>query len=268
MPETAQAGFILCDKPAGITSHDVVARVRRELGLRVGHAGTLDPFATGLLVVLVGRATRLQRYVLGRSKTYVATARLGWRSSTGDSDGELTETGNRPERLVLPTGLISQRVPMTSAVRVDGERLFKKAQRGEQIETPIRDVFVERADLLERTESTATFEIVCSSGTYVRTLIEELGDAYCEFLRRTAVGDLKLSDASERVRPVEGLVDFLPAIELDPEAAQLVRNGVKIEPPRDSPAPWDEPVRLMCEERLVAVARLTDGLLKTEVVLP
>lgn len=268
MPEAAQAGFILCDKPAGVTSHDVVARVRRELGLRVGHAGTLDPFATGLLVLLVGRATRLQRYVLGQSKTYLATARLGWRSSTGDSYGELTETGNRPERLVLPVGVISQRVPMTSAVRVDGERLYKKAQRGEEVETPVREVFVEFADLLERTEDTATFEIHCSSGTYVRTLIEELGDAYCESLCRTAVGDLKLSDASERVLPVEELVAYLPAIELAPDAARLVRNGIKVEPPETAAVPLDKPLRLMCEERLVAVARIADGLLRTEVVLP
>ena len=145
-----------------------MARVRRELGVRVGHAGTLDPFATGLLVVLLGPATRLQRYVLGQSKTYVATARLGWRSTTGDPDGELTETGVIPDRLELPTGVISQRVPMTSAVRVDGERLYKKAQRGEEVETPLREVFVERADLLERTDATATFEIRCSSGTYVQ----------------------------------------------------------------------------------------------------
>jgi tRNA pseudouridine55 synthase len=245
-----------------------VARVRRELGVRVGHAGTLDPFATGLLVVLVGRATRLQRYVLGQSKTYVATARLGWRSSTGDPDGELTETGVVPERLELPTGLISQRVPMTSAVRVDGERLYRKAQRGEEVETPVREVFVERAELLERTEETATFEIRCSSGTYVRTLVEELGDAYCESLRRTAVGDLQLADVSEEVHPVEELVAFLPTVELDPDDARLVRNGVKVEPPDASGVPADEPVRLMCEGRLVAVARVAEGLLRTEVVLP
>ncbi len=103
-----------------MTSHDVVARYRRELGLKTGHAGTLDPFATGLLVVLLGSATRLQRYVLGLPKTYVATARLGWTSTTGDPDGELSQTGRvpAPEDLRLPTGRIMQRPPMTSAVRV------------------------------------------------------------------------------------------------------------------------------------------------------
>src|SRR3954467_1800771 len=151
MPETEPppAKGLLVDKPAGVTSHDVVAQIRREHGGKVGHAGTLDPFATGLLVVLLGRATRLQRYLLELPKTYRATARLGWRSSTGDPDGELTETGTIPERLELPTGEIEQRVPMTSAVKVDGERLYKKAHRGESVETPTRRVTVYRAELLE-----------------------------------------------------------------------------------------------------------------------
>src|SRR5262249_14006047 len=143
--EPTSAAALLVDKPAGVTSHDVVADIRRERGGKVGHAGTLDPFATGLLVILLGRATRLQRYLLGLPKTYRATARLGWRSSTGDPDGELTETGRIPERLELPVGEIEQRVPMTSAVKVDGERLYRKAHRGEQIETPTRRVTIHRA---------------------------------------------------------------------------------------------------------------------------
>src|SRR5689334_18091667 len=118
--ERTSAAGLLVDKPAGVTSHDVVAEVRRELGGKVGHAGTLDPFATGLLIVLLGRATRLQRFLLDLRKTYRATARLGWRSTTGDPDGALTETGRIPEHLGLPTGEIEQRVPMTSAVRVEG----------------------------------------------------------------------------------------------------------------------------------------------------
>src|SRR5215212_6342922 len=149
MPDTepTPARGLLVDKPAGVTSHDVVAEIRRERQGKVGHAGTLDPFATGLLIVLLGRATRLHRYLLELPKTYVATARLGWRSTTGDPDGELTETGNVPSDLELPTGEVSQQVPMTSAVRVEGERLYKKAHRGETIETPTRTVHVHRAEL-------------------------------------------------------------------------------------------------------------------------
>jgi tRNA pseudouridine55 synthase len=202
---------LLYDKPAGVTSHDVVAQVRRERGEKTGHAGTLDPFATGLLLILLGRATRLQRFLVGLPKTYLATARLGWRSSTGDSDGELTETGRVPDSLELPTGTVRQRVPMTSAVRVGGERLYKKAHRGEVVETPARDVQVHRAELLSGDGEYAHFEIECSAGTYVRTLVETLDDAYCSGLRRTAVGPFLVEDAGEELS-VERVGELVPAV--------------------------------------------------------
>jgi tRNA pseudouridine55 synthase len=208
--DTAGA-VLLLDKPAGKTSHDVVAAVRRERGVRAGHAGTLDPFATGLLLVLLGKATRLQRFLVGLPKTYLATARLGWTSSTGDPDGELTETGVVPESLALPTGTVRQRVPMTSAVRVDGERLYKKAHRGETIETPVRDVQVHRAELLASGDGHAHYEIECSAGTYVRTLIETLGDAYCSDLRRVAVGPFRIEEAGREV-PIAAVADLVPAV--------------------------------------------------------
>ena len=140
-------------------------------------------------------ATRLQRYLLALPKTYLATARLGWRSSTGDPDGELTETGRIPGNLELPTGRVRQRVPMTSAVRVGGERLYRKAHRGEEVERPEREVQIHRAALLDSEDERATYEIECSSGTYVRTLIESLEDAYCERLRRTAIGPHRIERA-------------------------------------------------------------------------
>jgi tRNA pseudouridine55 synthase len=205
------AGVLLYDKPAGLTSHDVVARVRREHRVKVGHSGTLDPFATGLLLVLLGRATRLQRFLTGLPKTYLATARLGWRSSTGDPDGELTETGNYPVTLELPTGTVRQRVPMTSAVRVGGERLYKKAHRGEVVETPARDVEVYRAELLGADDGFAHYEIECSAGTYVRTLVETLGDAYCSSLRRTAIGPFDVAGAGQEL-PVERVAELVPAV--------------------------------------------------------
>ena len=202
---------LLYDKPAGVTSHDVVAQVRRERGEKTGHAGTLDPFATGLLLILLGRATRLQRFLVGLPKTYLATARLCWRSSTGDSDGELTETGRVPESLELPTGTVRQRVPMTSAVRVGGERLYKKAHRGEVVETPARDVQVHRAELLSGEGEYAHFEIECSAGTYVRTLIETLDDAYCSDLRRTAIGPFRVENAGEEIA-AERVAELVPAV--------------------------------------------------------
>jgi tRNA pseudouridine55 synthase len=252
---------LLVDKPPGVTSHDVVAEVRRERGGKVGHAGTLDPFATGLLIVLLGRATRLQRFLMELPKTYVATARLGWRSSTGDPDGELTETGRVPERLELPIGEIEQRVPMTSAVKVKGERLYKKAHRGEAVETPTRRVTVHRAELLEGDAERATFEIDCSSGTYVRTLIETLEDAYCESLRRTAIGPHRVPEDGPRELSVEELMSFLPEWDLTDDEAGLVSHGVPVSGTAEGR------VRLTHEGRLIAIAQVEDEKLKPEVVL-
>jgi len=262
--EPTPARGLLVDKPAGITSHDVVAKVRREQGGKVGHAGTLDPFATGLLVLLLGRATRLQRYLLELPKTYRATARLGWRSSTGDPDGELTETGRIPERLELPTGEIEQRVPMTSAVKVDGERLYRKAHRGESIETPTRKVTIHRAELIEEDGESATFEIECSSGTYIRTLLETLEDAYCKSLRRKAIGDLQVPDGDPVEVSVEELTGFLPERLLNADEADRVANGRPVTEPFDVPPAH---VRLTYDGRLVAVARVDGENLRPEVVL-
>lgn len=210
---------LLCDKPAGITSHDLVEQVRRERGCKAGHAGTLDPFATGLLLVMLDDATRVQRYLTDLPKTYRAKAKPGWRSSTGDPEGELVMTGRVPSSTDLPTGTIRQRVPMTSAVRLGGERLYRKAHRGEVVKTPERDVEIYRAELVGMVmmggDYYFEYEIECSAGTYVRTLVETLEDAYCLELRRTAIGpfrveeagaELSLSQVAERVPAVgEGL---------------------------------------------------------------
>jgi tRNA pseudouridine55 synthase len=271
--EPTPARGLLVDKPAGVTSHDVVAEIRRERGGKVGHAGTLDPFATGLLIVLLGRATRLQRYLLELPKAYRATARLGWRSSTGDPDGELSETGRLPDSLELPTGEIEQRVPMTSAVKVGGERLYRKAHRGESVETPTRRVTVHRAELVESDAERATFEIECSSGTYIRTLIETLEDAYCESLRRTAVDDIHVPDGGREEIGVEELMAFLPERPLDGNEADRVGHGMQVPLGPGLALPHVElqdltpRVRLMHEGRLLAVARPDGENLQPEVVL-
>jgi len=188
---------LLVDKPAGITSHDAVASVRRERRQKTGHAGTLDPFATGLLLLLLGReATREQARFMALQKTYRAVARFGAVSTTGDPEGEITETGvTSSEPLELPTGDITQRPPAYSAVKVGGVRAYKLARRGEDVEVPKRQVTLYRFDQLWRRDDRAEFEIECSSGTYVRSLIADLGDAYCESLRRTAVGPFSVEDA-------------------------------------------------------------------------
>jgi tRNA pseudouridine55 synthase len=227
-------GILLIDKPVGITSHDVVARVRRSLGgAKTGHAGTLDPFASGLLVVGVGRATKLQRRIMELPKRYETIARLGALSSTGDPEGEISETGRLPpDPPELPTGEIRQRPPIYSAIKLGGERAYRKARRGEHFEMPERIVTVHRFEQLWRTPKSTLSEvdlkghtqrahgehpkghkqageqaasvtpparagylIECSSGTYVRSLIADLGDAYCEELRRTAIGPFDVSKA-------------------------------------------------------------------------
>ena len=170
---------------------------------KVGHAGTLDPFATGLLLVLVGRATRAQRFFMDLPKTYRAVARLGWTSTTGDRDGELVETGRMPESLSIPVGEQLQTPPAYSAVKVGGRRAYELARAGETPELQPRPVTVYRADLLWNEGDRAAFEIECSSGTYVRSLVTDLGDAYCEELERTAIGPFRLEDPAGRppIRP-------------------------------------------------------------------
>ena len=205
---------LLVDKPAGVTSHGVVAAVRRERRCKAGHAGTLDPFATGLLLVLLGRATKLQRFLTGLPKTYYVKARPAWRSSTGDPEGELIMTGRVPSSMELPTGTVRQRVPMTSAVRVGGERLYRKAHRGEVVETPERDVEIYRANVIGAVmiggDCYYEYEIECSAGTYVRTLIETLEDAYCEELRRTAIGPFRVEEAGAELS-LDRVAELIPA---------------------------------------------------------
>jgi tRNA pseudouridine55 synthase len=190
-------GILLIDKPVGITSHDVVARVRRSLaGAKTGHAGTLDPFASGLLVVLVGKATKLQSRIMELPKRYETVAHLGAHSSTGDPEGEITETGQMPpDPPPLPTGEIRQRPPIYSAIKIKGERAYRKARRGESFEMPERIVTVSHFEQTWREAKRAGYEIECSSGTYVRSLIADLGDAYCLELRRTAIGPFEVDDA-------------------------------------------------------------------------
>jgi len=253
-------GLLLCDKPAGKTSHDVVAQVRRRLGkgVKVGHAGTLDPFATGLLLILVGRATRAQRFLMALPKTYRATARFGAVSTTGDPEGEITETGVLPpDRLELPTGELRQRPPAHSAVKVGGERAYRLARRGEAVELPERTVTVHRFDQLWREGDRAGFEIVCSAGTYVRSLIADLGDAYCEVLRRTAIGPFRVEDAdAETLVALDAALAFLPEVPLAGEQARAAGHG------RAVPGSAQGVVRLTDADGLIALAEPRGGELK------
>jgi len=215
---TAPDGIVVVDKPQGWTSHDVVARMRRLAGTRkVGHAGTLDPMATGVLVVGIGRATRLLTYVVGADKEYLATIRLGVTTSTEDAEGEVLAvadaTGIAPEAIAAAlaplTGTIHQVPSAVSAIKVDGQRAYARVRAGESVELASREVTVSRFDVLAVREAevdgTGVVDVdvvvVCSSGTYVRALARDLGDAlgvggHLTALRRTRVGGYTLDRAS------------------------------------------------------------------------
>lgn len=260
------SGVLLHDKPAGITSHDVVAGVRRglERGVKVGHAGTLDPFATGLLLILVGRATRVQRFLMELPKTYEVIARFGAVSSTGDPEGEIVETGAVPEGDVeLPTGAIRQRPPAYSAIKVGGTRAYKLARSGLEVELPEREVEIYRFEERWREANRRGFEIECSSGTYVRSLIADLGDAYCEGLRRTRIGPFDVAEADpDRLIGLNEGLSFLPAVELEAADARRASHGVAIAGSSQGI------VRLTDAEGLIALAEPREGdLLKPIVVL-
>lgn len=265
-----RGGVILYDKPAGVTSHDVVARVRRDagLGLKVGHAGTLDPFATGLLLVLVGRATRVQRFVMALPKHYLATARFGATSTTGDPDGEIVVTGAVPEGdLELPTGSLRQVPPAYSAIKVSGRRAYALARAGHEFELPERRVEVYRFDECWRQGDRRAFEIECSSGTYVRSLIADLGDAYCEALRRTRIGPFDVEEADPgRVIPLHAALSFLPEHRLGIEEGRRASHGGAV--PAEG-EPTQGPVRLTDDDGLIALAepRPDEGVLRPTVVL-
>jgi len=256
--------ILLYDKPAGVTSHDVVASVRRTLPrkTKVGHAGTLDPFATGLLLVLVGRATRAQRFFMALPKRYEVVARFGAVSSTGDPEGEITETGNVPAgELTLPEGRIRQRPPAYSAVKVGGRRAYALARAGAEVELAEREVTVHRFEQLWHDGERRAFAIECSSGTYVRSLIADLGDAYCLELRRTRIGAFDVAQASpERPVPLSDALDFLPAVRLSPEQAQRAAHGGRVGLERGTVEPDAGVVRLIDAGGLIALARPTaDG---------
>ena len=255
--------LLLYDKPAGLTSHDVVATVRRTLPrkTKVGHAGTLDPFATGLLLVLVGRATRAQRFLMALPKRYEVVARFGAVSTTGDPEGEITETGAVPEgELALPVGRVRQRPPAYSAVKMQGRRAYELARAGTPPELAEREVKVYRFEQRWHQGDRRAFTIECSSGTYVRSLIADLGDAYCLELRRTRIGAFDVADADpERPVPLADALSFLPEVWLEGEAAQRAGHGSPVEVAEGTVDPQAPAVRLVDDAGLIALARPEAG---------
>ena len=190
------AGVALVDKPAGPSSFAIVAQIRRRTGARTGHAGTLDPFATGLLLILSGRATKLAPRLVGLDKRYVTTIDLTATTTTGDPEGELVERHDPPAELGLDRlrGPVELPVPAASAVKIAGERAYKLHRRGVEVEMPLRRSTVYALDVVGRDAATVTLDLRVSSGTYVRSIAQALG-GHCRTLRRTEVGPFSVADA-------------------------------------------------------------------------
>jgi tRNA pseudouridine55 synthase len=282
---------LLVDKPAGPTSFGCVAKVRGALGgraVKVGHAGTLDPFATGLLALLIGRATRLAPYLVGLDKRYRTTVQLGVRSDTGDTEGALEPgEGPLPDLAALRaacaelTGAIAQVPPATSAIKVDGKRAYALARAGVAVEMPVREVLVHAFDVVayDAASGRAELAIHCSKGTYVRALARDLGDAlgcgaYCAELRREAIGHLGIARAGTlddvagdplgggwRMSCAEALA-HLPARELEPAERDALVHGRAIAAQGEQ-----GPLRCLAEGRLVAVAEVAGAELRPLVLV-
>lgn len=282
-------GVLVVDKPAGMTSHDVVDRVRKVFGTKkVGHAGTLDPDATGVLVLGLGHATRLLSFAQAGLKRYTAVAGFGATTTTQDASGDVVET--RPvdldrasvERVAASfVGDIEQLPPMVSAVKIGGERLYRKARRGEEVERPPRQITIESLELLDLAESPpeATFDVRCSAGTYIRTLVHDIGaalgcGAHMRSLRRTEASGFSETDAialeqvtTEDLRPTLEIVRTLPRLAADEEAARMVADGRPL--PADAAGiAEDQQTAVVAGDRLLAIYKRSGDRLVAQKVLP
>ncbi len=291
-------GALVVDKPEGPTSHDVVTWARKTLGVRrIGHTGTLDPFASGLLVLLVGPVTRLAEYLSALPKTYEARARLGIRTDTHDAEGSIVDVqdhGPAPTRLQVETELATfegcgrQVPPQFSAKKVAGERMYKKARRGDTVELSPVDVEIFEMRVTDYSPPDVGFTMRCSSGTYVRAVARDLGDrlgggAHLTALRRTAVGPFSVDaavagsslrdgltpDLTHWVEPADA-VSHLTTVRVEADVAQRLRLGGRV--------PWEgaadpgsgdltkdpaagNPIAVVDEAGLVGIAEIRDGLL-------
>ncbi|MFG2054969.1 tRNA pseudouridine(55) synthase TruB [Micromonospora sp. NPDC048930] len=287
-------GLIVVDKPGGMTSHDVVARIRRLARTRrVGHGGTLDPMATGVLVIGVGRATRLLTYVIGAGKSYTATIRLGQATVTDDAEGDVIATtpttGVTDEAVVAAlaalTGEIDQVPSAVSAIKINGERAYKRVREGESVELPARRVTVSRLDVLAiRRDSPdvvdVDVDVTCSSGTYIRAIARDAGLAlgvggHLTALHRTAVGGFTLAEAAtldaleqrapEVVNlPLDAAADrFFPRRDATPEEAKILSHGGPLDP-----AGITGPYAVFGPDGgLIAIVSERDGRARAEIVL-
>lgn len=274
-------GFLNIDKPQGITSFDVVARVRRALDVKkVGHLGTLDPLATGVLVVAVGEGTKLIEYMMGADKDYEVELEFGKVSDTYDRDGkvevceEVPKVGRSDLEEVLKdfVGKIDQVPPAFSALKVNGKRAYNLARKGEKVELKSRKVQIDSIDILEFEGARAVLRVQCGSGTYIRSLVHDLGQklgcgAIMTELRRTRVGSFLLDDAVEDptmadLIPLEEVVRDWPSVTLTESEVTALHHGQKVHVPEAWPQDKQSPVVAFYNDKLVSLVEEKDGFLR------
>lgn len=281
-------GIIVINKPKGYTSHDVVNVVRKQLNIKkVGHTGTLDPNATGVLPILIGKATKISKYLIEHNKTYIATIKLGEKTDTGDSEGQVVETKKIPEGLkkedinkVLQSFLGKQKQlpPMYSAIKVNGKKLYEYAREGKELEIKPRDIEIYKIELLEYKNSKIKFEVECSKGTYIRTLCEDIAEkietvGYMEELQRTKVNNFQIENsilldnitienAEQNIIKIEEVFKDKNTIELDSKKLELFLNGVKLT--YNLP---QEIYRIYNNNQFIGIGVIENKLLKRDIVI-
>ncbi len=281
-------GIIIVNKPKACTSHDVVYKIRKATGEKVGHAGTLDPLATGVLPILVGKGTQCSKYLINHDKTYVVTLQLGKKTDTGDEEGDVIQEekvdiswkDKRALEKVFQSfvGKQKQMPPIYSAIKVKGKKLYEYARKGEQVEIPVRQIEIYQIKIIqiEELKKQIIFQVSCSKGTYIRSLCEDIAKklgtvGYMQELQRIQVGDFKIEQAItlEQLEKddieylsVEKLFENKEIVSLDKRKLHLFLNGVKLEIGKP-----DGVYRIYCEQKFIGLGVISQGLLKREIVL-
>lgn len=281
-------GIIIVNKPKACTSHDVVYKIRKITGEKVGHAGTLDPLATGVLPILVGKGTQCSKYLINHDKTYVVTLQLGKKTDTGDEEGDVIQEEkvdiSWKDKQALEkvfqsfVGKQKQMPPIYSAIKVKGKKLYEYARKGEQVEIPVRQIEIYQIKIIqiEELKKQIIFQVSCSKGTYIRSLCEDIAKklgtvGYMQELQRIQVGDFKIEQAItlEQLEKddieylsVEKLFENKEIVSLDKRKLHLFLNGVKLEIGKP-----DGVYRIYCEQKFIGLGVISQGLLKREIVL-
>ena len=283
-------GVLIINKPKGFTSHDVVNILRKALNTKkIGHTGTLDPNATGVLPILIGKATKISKYLIEHNKTYIATISLGEKTDTGDGQGNIIEKDLNFQNIsckqigdVLKTfiGKQKQIPPIYSAIKINGKKAYEYARQGQTIELEPRDIEIYSIDLIKIENNEITFEVSCSKGTYIRTLCEDIAKklgtiGYMKELTRTSVNEFKLENAvtidevkenslivNEKVINIETIFKDKPELELNDRKKELFLNGVRLtfEKPNDI-------YRIYNNNEFIGLGTVQDNLLKRDVII-